>query len=321
MPFGNKRNRKHILGGETGDKHLLHTVVVDAIGGMDAGNDPFIGGETGTYTKEFFLPVQPSTGSVDWSGHSGHSGHGHLISALPHYCELPATGTMHATADAVTGSESYGETQNSVGLHGHYATLLDIYTLKPHCKTDDDHTGMKLALGAVVDESVKGTSSEVDVKSLLPLSSPWVNVSPCAYFSVPAVMDLKGEAETEVGSTELKSHLVETEPVKIVITALNAYEQKCSSHAECLSIDLADGEKLPIKPVFAVLKEIGTDPEISLPGNAGEPPDEAEKNVDSAVAFINHKVNISELIRCNKSDKLLDKIMILLTHKAKAAIE
>ena len=316
MVFGTKRNKKHVVGGETGGKHVFITVITDMAKETDALE---LSGESGSYEMETY--THPMDGSVEWSGHSGHSGHGHIISALAHYCELPATGSYHATADAVTGSESYGETQNSVGLHGHYATLLDIYTLKPHCKTDDDHTGMKLALGAIVDESVKGTSAEADFKSGLPLSTSWVGVSPCASFSVPAIMDLKGEADAILGSTELKSHVVETEPVKIVITALNAYEQKCSSHAECLSIDLADGEKLPIKPVFAVLKEIGGEPEISLPGPAGEAPEPVDKNADSAVAFINHKVNISELIRCNKSDKLLDKIMILLTHKPKPAIE
>lgn len=316
MVYATKINSNHRVGeGETASRPLLHTIIkvgIDRYDGMDEG-------ETGDYVMESY--VAPNESSVDWSGHSGHSGHGHILSALAYYCENVASGTAHSTADAVSGSGGFGETQTSVGTHGHYASLFDIFTFKPHCKTDDDHTGIKLAIGAIVDESVRGTTSEADLKLGLPNSSSWVDVSPCAHFTLPAAMDLKGEGEAVLGSTDLTSHEIETEAVKIVITALNAYEQKCSSHAECFHIDLADGEMLAIKPVFAVLKEIGAKSDVSMPGNPGEEPDVPSSPVEFAVAFINHKVNISELIRCNKSDKLLDKIMILLTHKAKAAIE
>jgi hypothetical protein len=318
MPHGSLVNQNIKFTGSTGDHQAMNTCHISAHGASGES------GESGT--MECFHSDSVPTPHVDWTdGDSGETASSPVMSVLAHVCAT-ICGSMHGTADAVSGSGDHGSVstmEDPSSTKGHYMSLLNIFTHKPACAPEDDHKDLQLSLGAVGDFGIEDDDvAKSDNLTALPSSSHWAPSSSGEWkVLVPAVTSLLSTSiETAtLGSTPFSGHLLDFVKLLVVLKGINEYEQISDERPVHLEIGVSkdDSEHGLIDAVFVVLKDISPeDAEIEPPTSGGAPPPAPSGKFSKAVAFISKKISISELIRCNSSPNPLDRVYVGTPHVA-----
>lgn len=321
MPHRTLYNNAIKFEGHTGVHQAMNTCHISAHGGSGAS------GESGT--MECFHsdgPESALTPHVDWKeGDSGETAYSPVMSVLAHVCET-ICGSMHATADAVSGSGDPGSVStmdDPSSTKGHYMSLLNIFTHKPACAPEDDHKDLQLSLGAVGDFGIEDDDvAKSDNLNALPSSSHWAPSTSGEWkVSVPAVTSMLSTSieSATLGSTPFSGHLLDFVKLQVVLKGINEYEQISAERPVHLEVGVSedDSEHGLIDAVFVLLKDISPeDPEIEPPTSGGAPPPAPSGKFSKAVAFISKKISISELIRCNSSPNPLDRVYVGTPHVA-----